>query len=69
LHDGNGALIATNDDWANEEEAQILFTNLAPTDPHESAILRSLSPGTYSATVLAKYGVGGVALVEVYMLP
>src|SRR5262249_54546333 len=69
LHDGNGTVVAANDDWTTAQEAQILFTNLAPPDPHESAILQSLSPGTYSAIVLAKYGVGGVALVEVYMLP
>jgi hypothetical protein len=69
LHDRDGALIAANDDWTGDQEAQILFTNLAPSNSHESAILQNLNPGTYSATVSGKNGLGGVALVEVYVLP
>src|SRR5262249_277906 len=69
LHDANPTFISSNHSFTRDHEAQIRFTNLAPTNPHESAILQSLSPGTYSAIVAGKNGVGGVALVEVYVLP
>jgi len=69
LKDKDGVLVAANDDWTSDQEAEILFTNLAPANPRESAILRSLSPGSYSAIVLGKNGTSGVALVEVYVLP
>ena len=61
--------ITTAKDWASDQEAEILFTNLAPTNSRESAILRSLSPGRYTAAVFGKNGSNGVALVEVYILP
>jgi hypothetical protein len=38
LLDVSGSLIAFNDDWESDQEAQILFTNLAPTSPRETAI-------------------------------
>ena len=69
LHDSNGKVLAFNDDWASDQEAEIFFTNLAPSNPHESAILSSLAPGSYSATVFGKNGSTGIALVEVYVLP
>jgi sugar lactone lactonase YvrE len=69
LRDSNGRVLAFNDDWTSEQQAEIFFTNLAPSNPHESAILTSLTPGSYSATVFGKNGSTGVALVEVYVLP
>jgi hypothetical protein len=69
LLDGNGASVASNDDWQSDQEAQIFFTNLGPTSPREAAILRNLSPGPYVATVQGKNDATGVSLVEVYMLP
>ena len=69
LLDSNGVLVASNDDWESDQEAEIFFTNLAPTNLRESAILRNLSPGSYSAKVSDKNGASGVALVEVYVLP
>jgi len=69
LLDVNGSLILFNDDWESDQEAQVLFTNLAPTGPREAAILRNLSPGPCVATVQGKNAATGVALVEVCMLP
>ena len=43
-------------------------TGLAPTDEAESAIIRSVEPGSYTAIALGKSGCTGVALVEVYKL-
>src|SRR6476646_2148196 len=42
LHDGNGGLIAQNDNWKTLQEAQIQAAGLAPTDNRESAILKAL---------------------------
>ena len=61
--------IATNDDFgSSDQRAEIEATGLAPQNQFESAILRSLAPGTYTAVVSGKGGSTGVALVEVYQL-
>ena len=31
LHDGNGALLASNDNWRDTQEAEIIATDIAPT--------------------------------------
>ncbi|MBA3963350.1 MAG: putative Ig domain-containing protein [Chthoniobacterales bacterium] len=69
LHGVNGDLLASNDDWASDQEQRILETGAAPSDPREAAIVRTLSPGTYTAVVRGKDSQAGVALVEVYVLP
>jgi hypothetical protein len=68
LRDGNGTLVASNDNWADTQQAEIASSGLAPSDSHEAAIQRSLSPGSYTATVAGKNGGIGVGLVEVYRL-
>jgi uncharacterized Zn-binding protein involved in type VI secretion len=68
LHNGNGALIASNDNWRDSQQAEIQATGLAPSDDRESAIVRSLTPGNYTAIVRGKNNTIGVALVEVYGL-
>jgi hypothetical protein len=68
LHDGNGALIASNDDWKTNQELAIQATGLAPSDDHESAILANLSPGNYTAIVRGENGSTSNTLVEVYAL-
>ena len=67
LHDGNGGLLASNDDWKTNEAA-IRATSIPPTDDRESALVADLAPGTYTAIVRGKNGSTGVALVEVYNL-
>jgi hypothetical protein len=66
LHDKDGLLIVSNDDWKETQQAQIEATGLAPTDDRESAILATLSPDSYTAIVRGKNDTTGVALVEVY---
>ena len=68
LHDGAGAVIATNDDWRTDHEQEISATGLAPTNNLESAILADLAPGNYTAIVTGSRGATGIALVEVYDL-
>ena len=68
LHDGNGALIAFNDNWRNDQEAEIIATTIPPSNDLESAIVRNLTPGNYTAIVRGVNAATGVALVEVYAL-
>ena len=68
LHDGNGALFSSNDDWRSDQEAEISATGLAPTNNLESAIVWTLPPGNYTAIVRGVNDSLGVALVEVYAL-
>ncbi len=67
LHDVNGALLQSNNDWQQGPDAQaITDQNLAPTNAKESALLATLTPGAYTAIVQGVGGANGVALVEVY---
>ncbi len=68
LYDGNGGIIATNDDWRATQEQAIVDTALAPGDDRESAILMDLPSGNYTAIVSGVGGTTGVSLVEVYDL-
>ena len=77
LHDGGGALIASNDNWQHTiiggiitagQVAEIQNSGHAPGDPSESAIIATLPPGKYTAIVRGKNIMVGVALVEVYDL-
>jgi len=68
LHDGNGAVLAFDDDWRTDQEEEIIATGLAPTWDAESAIVRNLTPGYYTAIVRGATNTSGLALVEVYAL-
>lgn len=67
-HDGNGALLAQDDDWRQYQEQALINSGLAPADDRESAMLLSLQPGAYTAIVRGKNDSTGVGLVEVYNL-
>ena len=69
LHDANGNVIASNDNWKNSQQAAIAATGKAPPNDNESAILGLLAPGNYTAIVAGKNGTTGVALIEFYSLP
>lgn len=66
LHDGQGALLSSNNNWAESQGSQIQATGLAPSDPREAAILAVAGPGSYTAILRDATGAGGVGLVEVY---
>ena len=51
LHNGNGALIASNNNWKDTQQALIQATGLAPSNDNESAILFTAAPGSYTAIV------------------
>ena len=68
LHDVNGALLISNDDWQTDQKDAIQATGAAPTDPKESAILTTILPTNYTAIVKGKESGTGVGSVEVYHL-
>lgn len=68
LYDGKGGLIFANDNWRESQESTIQATGLAPTDDRESAIVRTLSPGSYTAVLRGKNNTSGVGLVDAYDL-
>ncbi len=70
LHDENGVLIASNDNWQQDslQAIQVQSIGLAPTSPLESAIITTLNAGNYTTIVRGARGTTGVALVEVYNL-
>jgi hypothetical protein len=68
LHDANGALLASNNNWKDTQQNAIAATGLAPPNDLESAIVGTLSPGNYTAIVRGFNNTSGNALVEVYAL-
>jgi hypothetical protein len=68
LHDGSGTILAANDNWRDDQEAEIRFTTIPPSDDRESAIVSTLPRGAYTAVVRGKGGTVGIALVEVYKI-
>ena len=68
LHDKDGALIASNDNWRTDQEADIEATGLPPANDLEAAILQTLVPDLYTAIVRGAGGTTGVALVEIFAL-
>jgi hypothetical protein len=77
LHNANGGLIATNDNWQTtiiggiingDQVSDIQNSGHAPTAATESAIIANLQPGNYTAIVRGVSNTTGVALVEVYDL-
>lgn len=68
LHDGNGVVLASNDDWRSTQEAEIIATHIPPSDDRESAIVVALPPGAYTAIVHGQNDSTGIALVEIYNL-
>ncbi|MBA2623988.1 MAG: putative Ig domain-containing protein, partial [Chthoniobacterales bacterium] len=68
LHDGNGTKFAENDDWQSDQPQEIVDSTVPPTNARESAIVRTLAPGNYTAILRGKSDTSGIALVEVYNL-
>jgi hypothetical protein len=67
LHDSNGGVL-TNDNWRTSQEDEIRQTGLAPSDDKESAIVKRLAAGNYTAIIRGTDGKPGIGLIEVYDL-
>jgi hypothetical protein len=70
LRDSNGGLIRSNDNWRNDQEAEIIATGIPPSNDLESAIVATLPAegAAYTAIVRGANNATGIALVEVYGL-
>ncbi len=77
LYDASNTLIEANDDWQTQsgtsadaaaKVAAIQSSGFAPTNPLESALIRDLPPGAYTAIVSGVNATVGIGLVEAYDL-
>ena len=67
LHDSNGSVV-TNDNWRSSQETEIQQSGLAPTDDHESGIIRTVPAGNYTAIIRGVNNTTGIGLIEIYDL-
>lgn len=68
LHDSQGTIIASNDNWRDGQPDALTEVGLAPTNDSESAIFVRLAAGAYTAVVRGKGDATGNGLVELYNL-
>jgi hypothetical protein len=68
LHDGNGAILSSNDDWQQDQRAEIQMSALAPADDRESAIIGNFAAGQYTVILRGKNETTGIGLIEAYKL-
>src|SRR5205823_1107909 len=73
LQDGSGNVLWNNNDWKDSQQTGIQNLGFAcagapcaPPNDLESAILRTVAPGNYSAILSGRNSTTGVGLVEVY---
>ena len=72
LYSGN-TLLATNDNWklrpdGSSQQAEIEATTIPPKNDLESALVRLLPPGSYTAILRGSNGGTGIGVVEAYDL-
>lgn len=68
VRDASGALLASDDNWRDAQEAEISGTGIPPGDDRSAALLYDFFPGTYTAIVCGVEGTTGTALIEAYDL-
>ncbi len=73
LRDGNGNVLWNNNDWKDSQQTEIQNLGLAcagapcaPPNDLESAILRTVAPGNYTAILSGRNRTTGIGLVEIY---
>jgi hypothetical protein len=70
LRNGSGTLLEENDNWRDSPNRQaIIDSTIPPTNDLESAIVRTVAPGNYTAIVRGAGGSSGIGSVEAYALP
>jgi sugar lactone lactonase YvrE len=69
LHGGaENDIIASNDNWKNNQQAEIEATGIPPTNDAEAALIATLSEGAYTVIERGKGNTTGVGLIEIYDL-
>ena len=59
--------IDVNDDWQTAaNQADLLASGFAPSDPNEAALLITLNPGPYTVIVTGVGNTTGVGIIEVF---
>jgi Carboxypeptidase regulatory-like domain len=66
LHDAQGTIIMSNNDWQDTQKQELIDTTIPPSNTKESALVTNLTPGNYTAVVSGVGGTTGVGLAEVY---
>jgi hypothetical protein len=68
LHDGNGAILVSNDNWQDNptSAAALTASGLGLQHPNESGIFESFPPGAFTAILVGKNAGSGIGLVEIY---
>ena len=61
-------LLASNDNWKETQQTEIEQTTIPPSNDLESAIVRTLEPGAYTAVLRGKNNSTGIGLIEAYDL-
>ena len=67
LFQGN-TLLQSNDNWKTDQQAEIAATGIPPTNDLESAIVRTVAPGAYTAVLRGSGNTTGIGVVEAYDL-
>jgi hypothetical protein len=60
--------LESNNNWQDTNAAAIQATGLAPSNDLESAIVRTLAPGSYTAILRGQGDATGIGVIEVYNL-
>jgi hypothetical protein len=70
MHNANGSIMISNDDWQSDPVAAGLLTanGLAPTNSHESGLFVSLPVGPFTVVLSGKNGATGIGVIEIYNL-
>ncbi len=68
LRNSAGALVSQNTRWQDSQRDEIQASGFPPADPRESAIVATLSAGSYTLIVRGAGGEMGVVLIEMYDL-
>jgi hypothetical protein len=68
IHNGNGSIMISNDDWESDPVSAALLTanGLALSDPKESGIFATLPPGQFTAVLAGTNNGVGIGLLEIY---
>ena len=66
LHASDGSTVASNNDWRDSQETELMTSGLAPQNDREAALVTTLAPGTYTVVIREKNGLSGTGVVEVY---
>jgi hypothetical protein len=66
LRGNTGTIIFRNDNWKDDQRAQIEGTPFQPSDDRESVIVATLPPTAYTTILSGKNNTIGTGLVEIY---